>query len=146
MLSDECLQEMNAGVFTAHEYPALFIKHVRTCSESGGRVTLLPHDGLDMLQLLEASAQAIAVVMGAWISTPEHIKQSEGMLVGAKHSTCTRSATAGEQVDIEVTCAHILGDMRLYDIAVLVITGAEEKQILTGELKVRMASLTEGVV
>ena len=56
--------EWPAERLTAHQAPALLVERALAIVGNGGRVRVKPHDGLDCLQLTEACAQAMAVIMG----------------------------------------------------------------------------------
>lgn len=99
---------------------------------TGGRVRLKPHDGLDCLQLTEACAQAMAVIMGLRLRGEGHAVQASGMLVGAKSMVLTRAAHAGEVVEVVATQSAELGPLQLYEVRAVV----GDEVLLTGELKV----------
>ncbi len=99
---------------------------------TGGRARLKPHDGLDCLQLTEACAQAMAVIMGLRLRGEGHAVQASGMLVGAKNMVMSRAARAGEVVEVSASQTAELGPLQLYDVRALV----GDEVILTGELKV----------
>jgi hypothetical protein len=126
------LLALPAEQLTAHQPPALLVERALRLDGTGGRVRLKPHDGLDCLQLTEACAQAMAVIMGLRLRGDGHAVQASGMLVGAKSITMSRRAHTGEVVDVEATQSAELGVLQLYQVKAMV--GSEE--LLTGELKV----------
>ena len=73
-----------AEQLTAHQPPALLVERALAITGNDGRVRLKPHQGLDCLQLLEACAQAMAVLMGLRMRGAEAGERASGMLVGAK--------------------------------------------------------------
>lgn len=93
---------------------------------------LKPHDGLDCLQLSEACAQAMAVIMGLRLRGEGHAVQASGMLVGAKAMVMTRAARAGEVVEVIATQSAELGPLQLYDVRAVV----GDDVLVSGELKV----------
>lgn len=78
------------------------------------------HEGLDALQVIEASAQSVAVLMGARLrqSTGGAGMRASGMLVGAKDFTVTRAASPGEVVEVEADLGIELGPLQLYRVVV----------------------------
>lgn len=121
-----------AEQLTAHQAPALLVERALRLDGSGGRVRLKPHDGLDCLQLTEACAQAMAVIMGLRLRGAGHAVQASGMLVGAKGMVLGRPAHAGEVVEVAVTQTAELGPLQLYQVRAMV----GEEELLAGELKV----------
>lgn len=121
-----------AEQLTAHQPPALLVERALSLAGTGGRVRLKAHDGLDCLQLTEACAQAMAVIMGLRLRGEGHAVQASGVLVGAKGMVMSRTARVGEVVDIDATQTAELGPLQLYGVTALV----GDEVILTGELKV----------
>jgi predicted hotdog family 3-hydroxylacyl-ACP dehydratase len=121
-----------AEQLTTHQAPALLIERAVALSDTGGRVRVKAHDGLDCLQLTEACAQAMAVIMGLRLRGNGDATQASGMLVGAKGMTLVRAARAGEVVEIAATQSAELGPLQLYDVRAVV----GDEVLLTGELKV----------
>lgn len=121
-----------AEQLTAHQPPALLVERALTLAGTGGRVRLKAHDGLDCLQLTEACAQAMAVIMGLRLRGEGHAVQASGMLVGAKGMVMSRAARAGEVVEVDASQTAELGPLQLYQVTALV----GDEAILTGELKV----------
>ena len=121
-----------AEQLTAHQPPALLVERALSVEGTGGRVRLKAHDGLDCLQLTEACAQAMAVIMGLRLRGDGHAMQASGMLVGAKGMVMVRAARAGDVVEISATQTAELGPLQLYEVTALV----GDEVILTGELKV----------
>lgn len=126
------LLALPAERLTAHQAPALLVERAVQLAGTGGRVRLKPHAGLDCLQLTEACAQALAVIMGLRLRGEGYAEQASGMLVGAKGVTLARAARAGEVVEVVATQTAELGPLQLYQVRALV--GDEE--LLAGELKV----------
>jgi predicted hotdog family 3-hydroxylacyl-ACP dehydratase len=129
---DSTALALPAEQLTAHQAPALLVERALSLDGAGGRVRLKPHDGLDCLQLTEACAQAMAVIMGLRLRGEGHAVQASGVLVGAKGMTMTRAARAGELVEVVVARITELGPLQLYQVQAMV--GDEE--LLSGELKV----------
>ena len=123
-----------AEQLTAHQPPALLVERALAITGNDGRVRLKPHQGLDCLQLLEACAQAMAVLMGLRMRGAEAGERASGMLVGAKAMRLVRPARAGELVEIEARQTAELGPLQLYEVRALVMPAGEE--LITGELKV----------
>lgn len=121
-----------AEQLTAHQPPALLVECALSVDGTGGRVRLKAHDGLDCLQLTEACAQAMAVIMGLRLRGEGHAMQASGMLVGAKSMVMARAARAGEVVEISASQTAELGPLQLYQVRAMV----GEEDLLTGELKV----------
>jgi predicted hotdog family 3-hydroxylacyl-ACP dehydratase len=124
--------DLPAEQLTTHQAPALLIERALVLRETGGRVRVKPHDGLDCLQLTEACAQAMAVIMGLRLRGSGDAAQASGMLVGAKGMTLTRAARPGEVVEIDATQSAELGPLQLYEVRAAV----GDDVLLTGELKV----------
>ena len=125
-----------AEQLTAHQPPALLVERALAISGNDGRVRLNPHQGLDCLQLLEACAQAMAVLMGCRLRgvASGGGERASGMLVGAKAMRLVRPARAGEVVEIEARQTAELGPLQLYEVRALAMPSCEE--LITGELKV----------
>jgi predicted hotdog family 3-hydroxylacyl-ACP dehydratase len=121
-----------AEQLTAHQPPALLVERALSVDGTGGRVRLKAHDGLDCLQLTEACAQAMAVIMGLRLRGEGHAVQASGMLVGAKTMAMIRAARAGEVVEVSATQIAELGPLQLYEVRATV----GEEELLAGELKV----------
>ncbi len=143
MRNEEMLRRP-ATDFTAHRPPALLVDRVLAVPDGGddvGRVALSEHDGLDGLQLCEATAQAMAVLRGcslrldaadaddAW-KDPQPFR---GYLVGARDFSVVRAALPGEAVSVTARCTCELGGFRLYEVRVF---GAGDELLAAGELKV----------
>lgn len=119
---------------TAHQPPALLVERVVSLAEGGGRVRLKAHQGLDAFQLLEACAQAVAVLMGARMRRDGIGRAASGMLVGAKAFTTTRAALAGEAVEVDARVAVELGPLQLHAVSARSVD--MDVEIASGELKV----------
>jgi predicted hotdog family 3-hydroxylacyl-ACP dehydratase len=122
-----------AEELTAHQPPALLVERVVALAPGGGTVRLKPHRGLDALQLLEAGAQAVAVLIGARLRGNGQ-SRAGGMLVGAKGFAATRDALAGEAVEVTTRSVHELGPLQLHEIVVRSVD--MDVEIARGELKV----------
>jgi predicted hotdog family 3-hydroxylacyl-ACP dehydratase len=99
-------------------------------------VRVAEHGELDALQLIEASAQSLAVLMGARLrqGTAGSQARASGMLVGAKGFAIQRGAAAGERVDIDAVLDCEFGPLQLYR---LTIHAGEALEVIgAGELKV----------
>ncbi len=121
-----------AEQLTAHQPPALLVERALAVDGNGGRVRLKAHDGLDCLQLTEACAQAMAVLMGLRLRGAGHSDAASGVLVGAKGMTMQRPARPGEVVEISATQIAELGPLQLYEVR----AESAGDVLLTGELKV----------
>jgi predicted hotdog family 3-hydroxylacyl-ACP dehydratase len=119
-----------AEQLTAHQPPALLVERALAAGAVDGRVRCKPHAGLDALQLVEAMAQALAVLMGVRLRGDGGAAAS-GMLVGAKDVVVARAARAGETVEISARLEHELGPLQLYAVRALV----DDVEIARGELK-----------
>lgn len=124
--------DLPAERLTAHQAPALLVERALRVDGTGGRVRLKVHDGLDCLQLTEACAQAMAVIMGLRLRGEGQTVQASGMLVGAKGMTLVRFARPGETVEVSATQTAELGPLQLYQVRAVV----GDEDLLTGELKV----------
>jgi hypothetical protein len=142
-MQSPAITDLPAEQLTTHQAPALLVAGLVQLSATGGRVHLKEHAGLDALQLIEAGAQALAVLMGARLrSAPAGAgveRRAAGMLVGAKGFSIVRAARPGERVEIVAEAVAELGALQLYRLRIL---GADEHEIGAGELKV--ASLGAG--
>jgi hypothetical protein len=148
-MQSPAITDLPAEQLTTHQAPALLVAGLVRVSGQGGRVRLKEHAGLDALQLIEAGAQALAVLMGARLraqaastsasaggpagdaGTTE--RRAAGLLVGAKGFAISRSARPGERVEIEAEAVAELGPLQLYRLRILAADGQE---IGAGELKV----------
>jgi hypothetical protein len=124
--------DLPAERLTAHQAPALLVERALRIDGTGGRVRLKTHEGLDCLQLTEACAQAMAVIMGLRLRGEGQAVQASGMLVGAKGMTLVRAARPGEAVEISATQTAELGPLQLYQVRAM----AGDEDLLMGELKV----------
>ena len=132
---NDAVLALPAEQLTAHQPPALLVERALAISGNDGRVRLKPHQGLDCLQLLEACAQAMAVLMGCRLrGGGSGGERASGMLVGAKTMRLVRPARAGEVVEIEARQTAELGPLQLYEVRALAMPAGEE--LITGELKV----------
>ena len=131
---DDVFSSLPAEQLTAHQPPALLVECALAVVGNGGRVRLKPHQGLDCLQLLEACAQAMAVLMGCRLRGSGDGARASGMLVGAKGMRLIRSAVAGETVEVEAHQTAELGPLQLYDVRALAMPAGEV--LIAGELKV----------
>jgi hypothetical protein len=124
--------DLPAEQLTAHQPPALLVERALAIVGAGGRVRLKAHNGLDCLQLTEACAQAMAVIMGLRLRGEGHAQAASGMLVGAKTMRMTRAVKTGDVVEVSATQTAELGPLQLYEVSASV----GDEVILTGELKV----------
>ena len=124
--------DLPAEQLTAHQPPALLVERALAIVGAGGRVRLKAHNGLDCLQLTEACAQAMAVIMGLRLRGEGHAQAASGMLVGAKTMRMKRAAKTGDVVEVSATQTAELGPLQLYEVSASV----GDEVILTGELKV----------
>lgn len=131
---NDAVLALPAEQLTAHQPPALLVERALAISGNDGRVRLKPHQGLDCLQLLEACAQAMAVLMGLRMRGVGAAERASGMLVGAKAMRLARPARAGEVVEIEARQTAELGPLQLYDVRAVAMPTGEE--LISGELKV----------
>lgn len=129
-----------AEELTAHQPPALLVERVVALGVDGGTVRLKPHGGLDALQLLEACAQAVAVLTGARMRRDGMGTSASGMLVGAKGVAVARAALAGEAVEIDTRRLHTLGALELHEVVARSLDMAIE--LVRGELKVASTAPT----
>jgi len=113
----DLLLRLPAAALTAHQAPALLVARVAALQPQGGAVELLGHQGLDGLQLLEACAQAVAVLNGARMRLGGGGAAASGMLVGAKSFTVLRCARPGERVRVAATLTHELGALQLHAVS-----------------------------
>ena len=133
--------QVPAGQLTAHQAPALLVERVAVLRSQGGVVALVAHHGLDGLQLLEACAQAVAVLTGARMRRTGDGQAASGMLVGAKAFTVVRCARPGERVRVEATLTHELGPVQLHVVSAQgededTAPGGPGAALAHGELKV----------
>jgi hypothetical protein len=125
--------KMPAEELTAHQPPALLVERVVAMRPGGGTVRLKAHQGLDALQLLEACAQAVAVLMGARMRHEGTGQAASGMLVGAKEMRMERAAELGEVIEVDAMCVHELGPLQLHAVSA---RSLDRGVLLRGELKV----------
>lgn len=123
-----------ASELTAHRPPALLVERpLQAEAGSGGRVAVAAHDGLDALQLCEAAAQSLAVLLGLELRrAAAGAGPATGMLVGLKDIEVRRPAQPGEAVEVEARLAHQLGPARLYQVE---LRGHQGEILLQGEVK-----------
>ncbi len=124
--------ELPAEQLTAHQPPALLVEKALSIDENNGRVRLKSHHGLDCLQLTEACAQALAVIMGLRLRGDGNNVAASGMLVGAKSIRLLRPIAPGEIVEITGKQTAELGPLQLYEVQAEIGT----EVVMTGELKV----------
>ena len=124
------LLQVPAAELTAHQAPALLVERVATLQSDGGAVELSAHQGLDGLQLLEACAQAVAVLTGARMRSCGDGQAASGMLVGAKAFTVLRCARPGERVRVDATLTHELGPVQLH----VVSARGEDRDVVIGDI------------
>jgi len=137
----DSLLQVPAAQLTAHQAPALLVERVAFLQSQGGVVALGAHQGLDGLQLLEACAQAVAVLTGARMRRTGDGRAASGMLVGAKAFTVLRAARPGERVRVEATLTHELGPVQLHVVSAQgedpdAATDGPGARLAHGELKV----------
>lgn len=120
------------AALTAHQPPALLVAQVAQLSATGGVVLLEPHAGLEPLQLLEAAAQAIAVLRGAAARGQPGGRPTAGMLVALRDCVVHRAAQPHEPVQVQTERLQDLGALSLHRVRVQV----GETVLLEGELTV----------
>ena len=125
-----------AEQLTSHQAPALLVERALsvggTHGANGGSVVLKPHRGLDCLQMTEACAQALAVIMGLRLRGSGGHQSASGMLVGAKAMRLLRPIVAGEVVVVHAVQTAELGPLQLYEVR----AACDGEVVMTGELKV----------
>jgi hypothetical protein len=140
-MQSPAITDLPAEQLTTHQAPALLVAGVTELIGTGGRVRLKDHPGLDALELIEAGAQALAVLMGARLRVQAAAaagaagadQRAAGMLVGAKGFAIARAARAGERVEIVAESVAELGPLQLYRLRIL---GEGGQELGAGELKV----------
>jgi len=137
-MQSPAITDLPAEELTTHQAPALLVAGISQLIGTGGRVRLKDHAGLDALQLIEAGAQALAVLMGARLrgqaaGAPGGFARAAGLLVGAKGFAIARAARPGERVEIVAAAVAELGVLQLYRLRIL---GEGGQEIGAGELKV----------
>jgi predicted hotdog family 3-hydroxylacyl-ACP dehydratase len=121
-----------AEQLTAHQPPALLVERALSIDGAHGRVVLKPHDGLDCLQMAEACAQGLAVIMGLRLRGEGTGQAASGMLVGAKSIRLLRPIAPGEKVIINASQTAELGPLQLYEVRAEI----DGEVVMTGQLKV----------
>jgi hypothetical protein len=121
-----------AEQLTAHQPPALLVERALQLDGQHGRVRLKAHAGLDCLQMTEACAQALAVIMGLRLRGEGTQQAASGMLVGAKGMRLLREIAANEVVEISGHQTAELGPLQLYEVQAEI----GNEIVMTGELKV----------
>ncbi len=137
-MQSPAITDLPAEQLTTHQAPALLVAGISQFHGQGGRVRLKDHAGLDALQLIEAAAQALAVLMGARLRVQAGAgagadRRAAGLLVGAKGFAIGRAARPGERIEIAAEAVAELGPLQLYRLRILADGGHE---IGAGELKV----------
>ncbi len=99
------------AALTLHRPPALLVAAVLECAATGGRVRLLRGFADDPLALIEAAAQAAAVVAGA-DGRAAGAGPRPGALVAARAFTALRGATSEEVLEVAITWGGALGALR----------------------------------
>ncbi len=143
-MQSTAITDLPAEQLTTHQAPALLVAGIMELRGNGGRVRLKEHQGLDALQLIEAGAQALAVLMGARLraqalagpsagSGTGESARAAGMLVGAKGFAIQRAAHPGEALEVDAEPVAELGPLQLYRLRILTAGGQE---LGAGELKV----------
>ena len=99
------------SALTLHRPPALLVDAVLECAATGGRVRLLRGFADDPLALLEAAAQAAAVLAGA-AGHAAGAAPRPGALVAARAFTVVRGAISDETLEIAIVWGAALGALR----------------------------------
>lgn len=97
----------------------------------GGRTRLDNSTGLDALQVTEACAQSLAVILGQALRERGGPAAS-GMLVGLKQARLIRRLRPGERLEVSAQRSYELGAFHLYQVAVTDDAGA---LVFSGEYK-----------
>jgi hypothetical protein len=117
---------------TSHQPPALLVEALLHAAADGSaaRARLINTHGLDLLQLIEGSAQTIAVLMGATVRAqgggPAH-----GMLVGVAHARLDQDIPAGHLVEAHVSLTYSLPPFSLFTARITV----DERDVAQFELQ-----------
>jgi hypothetical protein len=127
---------------TSHQPPALLIAAVDAVDAAQGRVRVLPHQGLDAWQLLEACAQAVAVLAGARRAQASARAAAAGAaaagppaagrLVAVRDFVVARPARADEAVAVEARAGARLGALAQHAVRAL----AGHEVLASGELTI----------
>lgn len=104
---------------TSHQAPALLVEELLTIAPEGNaaHARLLNEHGLDLLQLIEGSAQTVAILMG--VSLRAHGGgPAQGMLVGVKGASLAQDLAPGQRVETYVTLTYSLPPFSLFAVRI----------------------------
>lgn len=106
---------------TSHQPPALLVEALLYAADDGSvaRARLINDHGLDLLQIIEGSAQTIAVLMGATLSAHGG-GPAQGMLVGVKNARLDHDIPAGQIVEAHVSLTYSLPPFSLFTVRITV--------------------------
>lgn len=106
---------------TSHQPPALLVDALLHAAADGSaaRARLINDHGLDLLQIIEGSAQTIAVLMGATLSA-QGGGPAQGMLVGVKNARLDHDIPAGLIVEAHVSLTYSLPPFSLFTVRITV--------------------------
>ena len=104
---------------TSHQAPALLVEELLAITPAGdvAHARLLNEHGLDLLQLIEGSAQTVAILMG--VSLRAHGGgPAQGMLVGVKGASLAQDLAPGQRVESHVTLTYSLPPFSLFAVRI----------------------------
>lgn len=110
---------------TSHQAPALLVSELLEAAVDGSaaRARLINSNGLDLLQIIEGSAQTIAVLMGATQRADGGLP-AQGLLVGVTNARLDHDIRAGHLVEAHVHLSYSLPPFCLFG-ARITVDGAE---------------------
>jgi hypothetical protein len=117
---------------TSHQPPALLVAELLAVGADGNsaQARLLNDHGLDLLQVIEGSAQTIAILMG--VSLRAHGGgPAEGMLVGVKNASLAEDLSPAQRVETHISHSYTLSPFSLFAVRVT----ADGRTVAEFELK-----------
>ena len=112
-----------------------------TADGSAARARLINTHGLDLLQIIEGSAQTIAVLMGATLRAHGG-GAAQGLLVGVKNARLDHDIRAGQIVEAHVNVRYSLPPLSLFE-ARITVDGTEVAQFELKTMSQLAAAETE---
>ncbi len=104
---------------TSHQEPALLVEKLLAVAPDGSwaESRLSNPEGLDLLQLIEGSAQTVAILMGVTLRAAGGLR-AKGMLVGVTNAVQCAGIPANEVVEVRVALSYQFPPFSLFSATV----------------------------
>lgn len=104
---------------TSHQEPALLVDQLLAVAPDGSwaESRLLNPEGLDLLQLIEGSAQTVAILMGVTLRAAGGLR-ANGMLVGVINAEQSANIPANAVVEVRVALSYRFPPFSLFSASV----------------------------